>query len=60
MRSLDLNQELETLRGMTVAELQRRYREVWGEDTRTHSKPHLVKTHRLEAPGRRRGVQRSP
>ncbi len=41
--SLDLDRELETLRGMTVAELQRRYREVWGEETRTHSKAHLVK-----------------
>ncbi len=41
--SLDLDRELETLRGMTVAELQHRYREVWGEETRAHSKRHLVK-----------------
>ncbi len=41
--TLDLDRELETLGGMTIAELQRRYRDVWGEETRSHSKPHLVK-----------------
>ncbi len=41
--SLNINQELETLRDMTVRELRQRYRKVWGEETRSHSKAHLVK-----------------
>ncbi len=41
--TLDLDRELETLRAMTVADLQRRYRDLWGEETRSHSKAHLVK-----------------
>ncbi len=41
--SPDTEVEIDKLRAMTVRELQRRYREVWGEETRSHSKPHLVK-----------------
>lgn len=40
---LDLDKALAELRAMTVRELQARYREVWSEETRSHSKPHLIR-----------------
>ena len=40
---LDIDAELARLRDMTVPELREEYRRAWGEETRSHSKPHLVK-----------------
>src|SRR5262245_52648947 len=41
--SVDVEGALAALRQMTVADLQRRYAEVFGEPTRSFNKPHLVK-----------------
>ncbi len=41
--ALDVDQELTRLKGMTVTELRLRYREVFGEDTRSHHKQFLVR-----------------
>lgn len=40
---LDLDKALAELRAMTVKELQVEYHQVWGEETRSHSKPHLIR-----------------
>jgi hypothetical protein len=43
MMPLDVDKELARLQAMTVRELQAEFQRVWGQTTKSHSKPHLVR-----------------